>query len=67
MVKGPWDDLPKPAPPPRQPLLKPRSGQREPVIRNWRLLAILLLLIFVMPPVVRWLYDMLVGMFMGAG
>jgi len=67
MVKGPWDDLPKPAPPPREPLLKRRSGQREPFVRNWRLFAILLLMIFVMPPVVRWLYYALVGMFMGSG
>ncbi len=67
MVKGPWDDLPKAAPPPRQPLFKRRSGAREPFINNWRLLAILLLMIFVMPPVVRWLYYTLVGIFMGPG
>ncbi len=65
MVKGPWDDLPKPARLPRQPLLKPRSRLREPFINNWRLLALLLLMIFVMPPVVRWLYYTFVGMFMG--
>ncbi len=67
MVKGPWDDLPNPAPPPRQPLLKRSARAREPFINNWRLLAILLLMIFVMPPVVRWLYYTLVGMFMGQG
>jgi hypothetical protein len=67
VVKGPWDDLPKPAPPPREPLLKRRSGAREPLINNWRLLAVVLLMIFVMPTVVRWLYYTLVGMFMSAG
>jgi hypothetical protein len=67
MVKGPWDDLPKPAPPPREPLLKRRPAVREPFIKNWRLLAILLVMIFVMPAVVRWLYYTLVGMFMGPG
>jgi len=67
MVKGPWDDLPKPAPPPREPVIKRRSGAREPFINNWRLLAVLLLMIFVMPPVVRWLYYTLVGIFAGPG
>jgi len=67
MVKGPWDDLPPPQPPPREPLIKRRSGPREPLINNWRLFAILLLMIFVMPTVVRWLYYTLVGMFMGPG
>jgi hypothetical protein len=67
MVKGPWDDLPKPAPPPRQPLIKRPSGAREPFVKNWRLLAIVLLMIFVMPAVVRWLYYTLVGMFAGPG
>jgi hypothetical protein len=67
MVKGPWDDLPPPKPPPREPLLKRRPAAREPFIRNWRLFAILLLMIFVMPPVVRWLYYTLIGMFMGRG
>ncbi len=66
MVKGPWDDLPAAKPPPRQPLIKPRS-QREPLINNWRLLVILLLMIFVMPPVVRWLYYTLVRMFLSPG
>jgi hypothetical protein len=67
MVKGPWDDLPAPKPPPRAPLLKRGGRLREPFVNNWRLLAIVLLMIFVMPPVVRWLYYTLVGMFMGAG
>jgi len=67
MVKGPWDDLPTPKPPPREPLLKRRTTAREPFINNWRLLAILLLMIFVMPSVVRWLYFTLVGMFAGPG
>jgi hypothetical protein len=66
MVKGPWDDLPAPKPPPREPLLKPRA-RREPLINNWRLFAILLVMIFIMPAVVRWLYFTLVGMFMGPG
>jgi hypothetical protein len=67
MVKGPWDDLPAQKPPPREPLLKRGSRLREPFVNNWRMLAILLLMLFVMPPVVRWLYYMLVGMFMGGG
>jgi hypothetical protein len=48
-------------------LLKRGGRLREPFVNNWRLLAIVLLMIFVMPPVVRWLYYTLVGMFMGAG
>ena len=67
MAKGPWDDLPKTEPPPRQPLVKRRAGVREPFIKNWRLLAVLLLMIFVMPPVVRWLYYTVVAMLAGAG
>ncbi len=67
MVKGPWDDLPAPKPPPRQPILKRRTSAREPWISNWRLLAILLLMIFVMPPLVSWLYYTLVEMFAGPG
>jgi hypothetical protein len=67
MVKGPWDDLPQQKPPPRAPLLKRSSRAREPFVNNWRLLAIVLLMIFVMPTVVRWLYYTLVGMFMGPG
>jgi len=66
MVKGPWDDLPAPKLPPRQPLIKPRAD-REPLVKNWRLLAILLLMIFVMPPVVRWLYYQLVVVFLTPG
>jgi hypothetical protein len=67
MVKGPWDDLPAPKAAPREPLLKRRAAVREPFIKNWRILALLLVMIFIMPPVVRWLYYTLVGMFMGPG
>ncbi len=67
MVKGPWDDLPNPTPPPREPLIKRRPGVREPFINNWRLLVIILAMMFIMPTVVRWLYYTLVGMFAGPG
>jgi hypothetical protein len=62
MVKGPWDDLPK-AKPPREPILKRRARFREPIINNWKILAILLLMVFVMPTVVRWLFFTVVGLF----
>jgi hypothetical protein len=66
VVKGPWDKPSKRPRPPRQPLLRrqPARGRgREPIINNWKMLVVLLLLLFVAPPVATWLTQVLVHSF----
>jgi hypothetical protein len=68
--KGPWSDLPPPEPPPREPLLKRRRSSarvREPFIRNWRGLLIVLFLLFVAPWLANIVAHMIMAQFQGGG
>ena len=65
---GPWSDLPPatPAPSAREPLLRRRGGaRREPLVRNWRGLAIIGFLLFIAPPLAGWLSRVVMGMVSG--
>jgi hypothetical protein len=59
IIKGPWSrargtgKAPAPVKAP-----KPRRG-REPIINNWGLLVVFLLLWFVLPPLASWLVHLL--------
>ncbi|MHB8284260.1 MAG: hypothetical protein ACYDD1_06245 [Caulobacteraceae bacterium] len=58
VIKGPWRTAPKPPQPPRF-SIKPRRGRREPIINNWPMLVGIGLLIFVAPPVARWIAQLI--------
>ncbi len=66
--KGPWSDLPPPAPVKREGWLKwPKRGDgrkaaREPLIRNWRALLIVLFLLLVAPLLASWVSHFILGL-----
>ena len=65
---GPWSDLPPPATSPsrREPLLRrPGGAGRQPLVRNWRGLAIIGFLLFIAPPLAGWLSRVVMGMVSG--
>ena len=53
-MTGPWSDLPPPEP--KRPLrpLRQRFAGREPIIRNWRGLLVVVFLVFVAPLLASW-------------
>lgn len=66
--KGPWSDLPPRGPQPSRPPPRKPAGRRrlrEPIINNWRGLAIILFLLFVAPILVRWVSAMVIGLIPG--
>jgi hypothetical protein len=68
--KGPWSDLPPPEPSPKKPFpLKPirRSGSREPFIRNWRGLLVVIFLLFGAPWLANWVAHLIMAKLQGGG
>ncbi len=71
VVRGPWDGAPKSRPkPPREPFFKRGArgrgrGGREPLINNWRVLAICVALLFLAPPLVGWISHLILSLFGG--
>ncbi len=71
IVRGPWD---QPAGTPvrktaRTPLGRPaaRRGKGEPMVNNWGRLALLLGLLFLLPPVASWLVHRGLSLLTGHG
>ncbi len=57
---GPWE-----LPPPkddRPPVFKARKQARTPIINNWRGLLVVVLLLFVAPPVVGWVVQVVMSL-----
>ncbi len=67
--RGPWSDLPPPEPSKRQaPFRWPARGARgvrEPIVRNWRGLLIVLFLLFVAPALASWVAHLIMAQMAG--
>lgn len=66
VVRGPWDQ-PAKSPPRARPAPPRRKVRGEPMVQNWGRLALILLLLFALPPVATWLVHRLAGLMTGAG
>jgi hypothetical protein len=63
VVKGPWEA--PPAKPARIPAFKRRGAAGAPIINNWAGLLVVVLLIFVAPPLIGWISQLILGAMRG--
>ena len=65
--RGPWSNLAaRPAKPPT-PMFRTRQSSREPLVNNWRNLAIIAFLLLVAPVLVAWVSRFIIGLIPGTG